>query len=57
VIKAGPEPQAIVIAPDGKTGYVGDYAGTVIPFSIATDTPGKPIKVKNPYLIAITPRR
>jgi YVTN family beta-propeller protein len=56
LIKAGPEPQAIVITPDGKTGYVGDYAGTVIPFSTATNAPGKPVKAGNGITsIAITP--
>ena len=47
---------AIAITPDGKTAYVVSYAsGKVTPISTATNKAGKPIKVKNPYLIAITP--
>ena len=33
----------IAITPDGKTAYVINSAGTVIPISTATNTPGKPI--------------
>ncbi len=47
-IKTGPEPVAIAITPDGKTAYVVDkYRDTVTPISVATDTPGTPIRVES----------
>jgi DNA-binding beta-propeller fold protein YncE len=56
----------IVITPDGKTAYVANSSkefvrggkvvtrpGTVTPITVATNTPGKPIKVgKDPYGLA-----
>jgi YVTN family beta-propeller protein len=39
-------PFAIAITPDGKTAYVTNGAsGTVTPIDVATDEPGKPIKI------------
>jgi DNA-binding beta-propeller fold protein YncE len=39
-------PLAIAIAPDGETAYVTNgVAGTVTPISLATGTPGKPIRL------------
>jgi DNA-binding beta-propeller fold protein YncE len=65
---AGPA-EAIVITPDGKTAYVASSGkqairggkliisrGTVTPITLATNTPGKPIKVgKEPDAPALVP--
>jgi DNA-binding beta-propeller fold protein YncE len=62
-IKTGNRADGIVITPDGKTAYVANASkefirggkpvmrpGTVTPITLATNTPGKPIKVgKDPY--------
>jgi DNA-binding beta-propeller fold protein YncE len=46
----------IAITPDGKTAYAADNAaGTVIPISTATNTPGPPIHVGSDVTIAFTP--
>ncbi len=56
-IKVGKGITTIAITRDGKTAYVVSYAsGKVTPINTGTNTAGMPIKVKNPYLIAITPR-
>jgi YVTN family beta-propeller protein len=68
-IKVGPQPDFIAITPDGKTAYVAS-AGTsglclkppcpppipasVTPISTATNTPGKPIRVRTDQIV-ITP--
>jgi YVTN family beta-propeller protein len=52
-------PMAIAIAPDGKTAYVANGASsTVTPINLATDRPGKPIRISGKLgadAIAITP--
>jgi YVTN family beta-propeller protein len=52
-------PGAMLITPNGKTLYVGDWiSGTVTPICTATDTAGRPIKTgANPFFVtmAITP--
>jgi YVTN family beta-propeller protein len=56
-IKAGNEPVAIAITPDGKIAYVANLAsGTLTPVNVATNIPGKPIKAGDqPEVMAITP--
>ena len=56
-IPAGPGPQAIVAAPDGKTIYVADSLGdTVTPINARTGKPGRPIRVGSaPWALAMTP--
>jgi predicted dinucleotide-binding enzyme len=67
-IKAGPgsiDPiydgaTIIAVSPDGKTvyvlGYHGSHPGTLTPISVATNKPGKPIRVGvNPISMAIVP--
>jgi YVTN family beta-propeller protein len=55
-IHVGTFPFGIAITPDGRTAYVTCIRdGTVIPISIATNTPGAPISVSGAYGIAITP--
>jgi YVTN family beta-propeller protein len=45
-IRVGGHPDAIAVAPDGKSVYVANgTSGTVIPISTATNAPGKPIRV------------
>jgi YVTN family beta-propeller protein len=40
------QPMAIAITPDGTTAYVANGAtGTVTPIDLATNTPGKPVKI------------
>jgi DNA-binding beta-propeller fold protein YncE len=51
-------PQAIAVAPDGKTAYVidGFPSRTVTPIDLATDKPGKPVTLSEPpYEIAMAP--
>jgi DNA-binding beta-propeller fold protein YncE len=51
-------PQAIAIAPDGKTAYVidGFPSRTVTPIDLATSKPGKPVALSAPpYEIAMAP--
>jgi YVTN family beta-propeller protein len=56
MISAGPEPDAVIAAPNGKTVYVGDQDGpTVVPIATATNTPLKAIKVSGASILAMTP--
>jgi YVTN family beta-propeller protein len=56
MINAGPEPDAVIAAPNGKTVYVGDGgANAVVPILTATNTPLKPIKVRGSGMFAMTP--
>src|SRR6516165_7271315 len=50
-IRAGGTPSAMVVTPDGRTIYVGNYSpGTVTPISAVTNTVGRPIKIGSiPY--------
>ena len=56
-IRVGEFPDAVAIAPDGKTAYVTSYtANTVTPIDLATGKAGHPIAAGNgPAGIAITP--
>jgi YVTN family beta-propeller protein len=66
-VRLSGKPEAIAIAPDGKTAYVTTYSssGAVTPIDLTTNTAGKPIKVGgkplamafygDPMAIAITP--
>src|ERR1700730_12915782 len=46
----------IAITPDGKTAYVANQvSNTVVPISLATNTPGTPIAVDRPNAVAISP--
>jgi DNA-binding beta-propeller fold protein YncE len=52
----GPGGTAIVITPNGKTGYVAVPGnGTVVPFSVRTNTAGRPIRVGLGVVLAVTP--
>ena len=52
----GPVPYAIVITADGTTAYVVCTGGTVVPIAIATNRPGKPIRVgREPGVSVISP--
>jgi hyaluronoglucosaminidase len=49
-------PDAIAITPDGKTLYVADMLGVVVPVRTATNTALEPVKVsQQPFAMAITP--
>jgi YVTN family beta-propeller protein len=56
-IEIGNHPDAIMIAPDGKTVYVANInSGTVTPIATAANTAGEPIVVGvRPRAIAVTP--
>lgn len=50
-------PYAVAVSPDGVTAYVTDSSnGSVVPVTVASDTPGDPVAVGNdPVAVAVSP--
>jgi DNA-binding beta-propeller fold protein YncE len=55
-VRAGDQPQALAMTPDGRTLYVADSGGTVTPVTVATGRPGGAIRAGHgPQALAVTP--